>query len=266
LIWSNSKPQAKETLKNPMKKIAIISLLSVASAAAYAQGTVNFFNGAGGKLALIYAPNPASPSIQQLGNSAADSPVGTVVYGGVPIGGSSGGVGINYANGNQFTVQLYAYQVGSGALGQPLSSLTPVTAYISTMNTSGTAGEFISGNLTPDPGINIPNTLSDAQNTATIDNKTTCAVACWYNAGGTITSLAQAIAMGVPQGESAAFNQNNLGEPASIESAADGPGTPPTTAQTLALQSFSLVSTPEPSTIALGLMGAGAFLARRRKK
>jgi hypothetical protein len=30
------------------------------------------------------------------------------------------------------------------------------------------------------------------------------------------------------------------------------------------LTSFSLTSVPEPSTIALGVMGIGAFLARRR--
>jgi hypothetical protein len=30
--------------------------------------------------------------------------------------------------------------------------------------------------------------------------------------------------------------------------------------------SFSLTSVPEPSTIALGVIGACAFLARRRKK
>jgi catalase len=32
------------------------------------------------------------------------------------------------------------------------------------------------------------------------------------------------------------------------------------------LQSFNLTAVPEPSTIALGVIGACAFLARRRKK
>jgi len=46
----------------------------------------------------------------------------------------------------------------------------------------------------------------------------------------------------------------------------DPGASPPTTPATLAgLQSFSLVVVPEPSTIALAILGAGALLLRRRK-
>jgi hypothetical protein len=90
-------------------------------------------------------------------------------------------------------------------------------------------------------------------------------LAAWYNAGGTITSLAAAKAAGVPYGESAAFNVTGLGEPSSIMTAYNGTPTAASQAAVMRnLQSFSLTSVPEPSTIALGVMGIGAFLARRR--
>jgi len=45
-----------------------------------------------------------------------------------------------------------------------------------------------------------------------------------------------------------------------------GPTTPPSAPAALAgLQSFALVAIPEPSTIALGMLGAAALLLRRRK-
>lgn len=249
-----------------MKKITILGLSALCAAGAYAQGTVNFYNGAGSRVALIYAPNPASPSVQQLGNSAADTPTGTTVYGGIPIGGSSGTAGtpINYTYGNNFTVQLYANPAGTA---QPLSSLVPVAAYVTTMTTSGgtaNAGYIVANNLSPDPGIPNPNALADANN-GILDNSATCALAAWYNAGGTITSLAAAKAAGVPYGESAAFNVTGLGEPSSIMTAYNGTPTAASQAAVMRnLQSFSLTSVPEPSTIALGVMGIGAFLARRR--
>jgi hypothetical protein len=77
-------------------------------------------------------------------------------------------------------------------------------------------------------------------------------VQAWYNAGGTIATYAAAVAAGVPYGQGAEFNVDGLG---------GGTVNPP---NMINAQSFSLTSVPEPSTIALGVMGIGAFLARRR--
>jgi hypothetical protein len=253
-----------------MKKITMIGLLSLAAAGAYAQGTINFANNAGGFISHIWSPDPTTPSVQTTGNTATDVPAGVAVYNGTKIGGSSGAAGtpINYAFGNNFTVQLYANATGTG---KALSSLVPVASYITTLaTTSGAnnAGFIVANNLIPDPGIPNPNADADALS-GTLDNRATAALACWYNAGGTITSLAAASAAEVPYGESAAFNVTGMGEPSSIMTDYNGTPTGATQAAYLSnLKSFDLVGSavPEPSTIALGVMGACAFLARRRNK
>ena len=101
----------------------------------------------------------------------------------------------------------------------------------------------------PDPGI--PG-VSAASSSATLS------LAAWYNGGGTISSLAAAEAAKVPYGWSTPFTLSGLGNL----------GAPPSTPPDLTgLTSFSLVTTsvPEPGTITLGLMGAAAFLARRKQ-
>jgi hypothetical protein len=254
-----------------MKKIAIIGLMSVCAAGAYAQGTLVFNNNVAGTIVThIYSPNPSSPAVEVTGNTPTETPGGTAVYGGTPIGGSSGAAGlpVNYAFGNNFTAQIYALYT-SGNTVQPIGSLVPVSQYVTTLATTAGqgAGFIVAVSPANDPGIPNPNASSDAINNGTVDNRATVSLAAWYNAGGTITSLAAAVAAHVPEGQSAVFNINNLGEPSSIETEANGTPTAGTLpANMLGLRSFSLTATPEPSTIALGLMGACAFLARRKKK
>jgi hypothetical protein len=56
-----------------------------------------------------------------------------------------------------------------------------------------------------------------------------------------------------------------VGKSAQITIATGGSGTPPSLpANLVGLQSFA-IAVPEPSTIALGLLGAAALLIRRRK-
>jgi len=266
-----------------MKKIAIIGLLSLGLAgAAYAQGTLVFNNNAAGTVvAHIWSPDPTTPNVQTTGNGSIDTPVGATVYNGMLIGGATGTepssalsapyTGINYTFGNNFTAQIYALWT-TGSTVQPLGSLVPVSQYVTTMRTATVSGAgpgfIIAVSPSPDPGIPNPNAAADSASQTSIDNRATVALACWYNAGGTITSLAQAVAAGVPEGESAAFNINNLGEPSSIETAYNGVPTAATQpAYMTHLTSFDLVApVPEPSTIALGVLGACAFLARRRMK
>jgi len=225
-----------------MKKTLIVGLSVVGAAGAFAQGTINWNDHSAGTLEIqIYSPNPANPSVATTGNSAADTPPGATVYGGVAIGGNatdSGSTG--YGNGNNFTAQLFA---APGTVAS-FSSLTAVPQYDTTFYTVGAgAGYFKSYSSASDPGINGV----AAGATATLS------VAAWYSGGGAYTTLAAAQAAGVPTGNSALW-QETLGGP---------PNTPPFLT---GLTSFSLTTTasPEPSTIALGVMGASAFLLRRR--
>jgi hypothetical protein len=255
-----------------MKKLAIVGLLSMCAAGAYAQGTLVFASDVPNTVvAHIYSPNPASPSIAQTGASSIDFPAGTTVYGGTLVGGSSGAAGgpINYSFGNNFSAQIFAVAHPSAGV-VPFTSLSPVSQYITTLSTTASPGAGFIVQVNPAADSGIPNTGIDA-NTGNIDNRAVISLAVWYNAGGTISSYAAAVAANVPIGNSVPFNLNGLGEPASVETAFNGAPTAATPAKNMGsattpgLTSFSLTSTPEPSTIALGLMGVCAFFARRRK-
>ena len=255
-------------------------------AGAYAQGTLIFNDNFSDLQFQVYAPNPASPGVQQVGDTAAQGAISGVAgpyttYGGSAIGGSffNGTAPATvtssalYADGNLFTVQVYASAAGNGLGSIPsFSSLSPISQYIEGFTTNGgTANAFFNqATLTTDAGI--PGTgydgsgLHNAQGTHILNNANV-ALAAWYNGGGLYTTLAEAQAAGVPTGESPVVIIGGLGEPASVENAGlGGSHTPSLPAEPYGLTSFSLVSTPEPSTIALGVMGVGAFLARRRKK
>jgi len=268
-----------------MKKAAIIGIASLVSVGAFAQGTLIFYDDIPGTVIFqIYAPNPANPIVEQTGNtSSGQLPSGTTTYGGVPIGGSdynssvSGpapatiGVGSPlFADGNLFTTQLYALSISNQTTLPAFSSLQPVSQYIENFTTSGGVGNaYMAGVSVPnDPGI--PSTGYDSVN-QNLNNRAWIGMAAWYNAGGAYTTLAQAQAAGAPWGISTVAKSLPLGEPASVNTLANGGNSPATPAANLPSDiansgwSFSMVATPEPSTIALGVMGVGAFLARRKK-
>jgi len=273
-----------------MKKILMIGLVSLAGVGAYAQGTLIFYNSFGDDVFQVYAPNPAAPSVSQEGFTAAQaatinaggsftaSPV--ITFGGQVIGGStsSGSVpatlGVSspyYSDGNLFTAQIYALSAGNGSGSIPaFSSLLPVSQYIENFSGSGgSANAFLAeATLTTDPGV--PGTGYDGSGLhgpSHVLNNAFVGMAAWYNAGGLYTTLAEAQAAGAPWGESQVSLLNNLGEPASVNTSANvNSHQPSTPTEPYGINSFSLATTPEPSTIALGVMGVGAFLARRRKK
>jgi len=274
-----------------MKKLAIVGIASLISAGAYAQGTLTFWDNFGDLQFQIYAPNPSNPGTQQIGDTSSQGGISGVsgpytTYNGVAIGGSLfsgtapatiGASSPLYADGNLFTAQLYASPAGApnnidpstGGNPPAFSSLSPVSQYITTFATTSASGPFlISATPVPDPGI--PGTGYDnsgLHGANHVLNDANIAVAAWYNGGGVYTTLAQAQAANVPWGVSPVAILTGLGEPASVNTADVGHTTPlsqPT--EPYGISSFSLTSTPEPSTIALGVMGVGAFLARRRKK
>jgi len=219
--------------------------------AAYGQGQLVWSDGQNGYEIAILAPNPASPSVEQTGNSSYDTPAGTATYGGGWIGGTStapgNGVGatttengIDYTASGNFTVGLYMAGT-AGGLTTAITSGAPVGT--GTVESGGSAGLYSAGN----GGSAVdPNDASSAW----------VGIAAWYNAGGTITSYEAAVAAGDPAGY--------------VESTSAVPiGAAPSPAGNLqggyGLTSFSLATVPEPSTIALGVVGACSLLLRRRK-
>jgi hypothetical protein len=150
---------------------------------------------------------------------------------------------LEVANGNDWSVQLYA------APGLNATTLSPVPGTLLTLGTTlAEAGTWAVGGTAAI--VNLPGTTGGAAGTATLQ------IYAWYNEGGAITSYPAALADGVPTGFSAVANITSLGG-----------GSPPATAPGLPESLGNIaVSVPEPSTIALGVMGASALLMRLRRK
>jgi len=124
------------------------------------------------------------------------------------------------------TAQLFL--VGSGGA---LTALTPTTVF-----RIGAAAPYVSAQVVDVPGV-TPGTSAQF------------VLKAWI---GSDFDSAQT------KGQSAPFTVSNLG--------GTPPGGLPITPPSLnGLQSFDLVTTPEPSTIALAALGAAAFFIRRRK-
>jgi hypothetical protein len=269
-----------------MKKTLLTVALLAGTISAYSQGTVVFSDGDTDMTIHIFAPQLLTPSVEITGdqgnangtatggvssdlyfNNAADGGYaggavagtgatgtittgGTTVYTGGAIGNTLSGFATpagnyNYNNGSDYTVELYAapgYNVAA-------SALSPVTQYVQNIvkGNASTGGTFKTASPSPDNGI--PNTTG---------NQATIMLVAWWNDAGTITSYAAALAGTGPVGQSPTDNITALG--------GLGSGTLSTPQDMQGLESFSLViPTPEPSTIALGVIGASTLLFRRRK-
>jgi len=224
-----------------MKKTLILGALLAGAIGANAQGTVNFADEVNGFTMHIYGPQASGLSTS--GNAENDVPAGSTVYdAGSMVGGSGTGTGLG--NGKNVSVELYA----APGLGDAPSSLSAVSQYTGTAGVkAGAIGLFIPNAIAgSDPGI--PGTSAG---TATV------ALAAWFNGGGAYNSLAAAQAANQDWGMSSTANINGLG-------GVSVGGAPPPTPPAIGVQSFALSGVPEPSTIALGIMGASAFLLRRR--
>lgn len=160
--------------------------------------------------------------------------------GGIPTGNPSGNQVYNGAplSGTGFTAALW-FAAGTG---QPESALQPATG-VNTFRTGTSAGFLTTGPVATLPGVT--------------GGRVTLQLRVWDNMGGTVTSWDQALArQDVAKGFSDLFSPTlAVGVP---------PGTPPVLQN---MPSFNLTIVPEPSTIALSILGGlGTLLLIRRRK
>jgi len=223
-----------------MKKNLLVLAGLLSAVGAFAQGSIQFSDRVTGTstaavVAPIYGVDPANQTATKTGNPAtagtAPIPVGTQVYGGAPLVGSG------------FTASIWARVAGT----QNAFVQAATTPFRTT-----TSAALVGFWTVPTTAVVLGNVPSDAASRAEI------IIRAWDNAGGTITTWAQAIDPANTThgwGESLAFTvSDQLG---------GGVVLPPTLA---GLQSFQLHVVPEPSVIALGALGAGCLLLLRRRK
>lgn len=199
---------------------------------ALGQGTVRFVNNITGQFrSQVYGVDPNNPLVQQSGNSSAGIPAGSTVYGGPLL------------NGTGFTAQLWV----GGSAGGPFTEVSLANGGVSLFRTGSAAG------LWNEPAVTTIPTFGAG-------TRPFLQVRAWDNQGGTITSWSQILANEtIPHGQSAPWQViSGLG-------GVDGQGTVFITPTLQGMASFNLIQVPEPSLIALGALGLGALLLRRRK-
>jgi len=185
-------------------------------------------------LITVWGPGTETPGTSgPVNNTSGDLPAGNATYSGAALSGSA------------FEVGLYVDTSAAAVQADILSGTPTATAPFLTGSDAG--GWDFSGGF----NATVP-TL--ASGTAVF-----AGLAAWSTAD-SATSYAMALSQGVATGFEVSTGTTTLG----------GGGSPPATPGTLAgigIQDFQLSTTtiPEPSTIALGVMGASALLFRRRK-
>jgi hypothetical protein len=233
-----------------MKKTIIAITLLAGAVSGYSQGEITFEGYATGATTLraqifntqanaTTAITYAGQTVYEiLGNTSVNTanPKGTTVYSGTGLTGSG------------YTAELLAGPSGATSYDQ----LTPISSSFLPFKPS--AG--LAGYTTGSASVTLPTSAAFGQGSTPV-----FAIAAWNNLGGTVTSLAAAVAGDVN-------NSDPWGISSIVQSttALNVAPNPVYAAMPLAQFGFSLgVQTPEPSTIALGVMGASALLFRRRK-
>jgi len=223
-----------------MKKSVLVLLGILCAGQVFSQGVGPspgsvFFNnrylsGIGAPIvAPIYGPETANPSRVIRGNATTNG--GTAVYTGALLLGTG------------FTAALFG---GAAPITDETSGNLAFVQSATFRTGATTAGFFIA----PTAAQNVPGTVAGGNGTFQLR--------AWDNKGGTVSTWAAALAdPSVARGSSALFTPSfPLGGPTDA-----GVVTPP---GLQGLQSFNLV-VPEPGVIALGVLGLGALLLRRRK-
>lgn len=216
-----------------MKKMLIVLTLGCSTAIGYSQGQVNFNNFVSGSYAApIYGPEPAANGgntvvLTGQGSANLSNPTGATVYHGAALAGTG------------FTAQLWG-GASAGSLAAPDAG-TGTRSF----STVGALAGYVSSGVTAQYAGMAAGSMITLQ------------VRAWDNQGGTITSWQQV--MNSPQ-----TILHGVGNTFQSPALTVAP-TPPVT--TPGMTSFNLfVTVPEPSTIALGALGLGAFLIRRFRR
>lgn len=234
-----------------MRKNLLVAALLASAISAFGQGSVNFNNRVntgnpgpqGQVVAPIFGVDPANPTAAKKGNPATDwngtsgptpVPSGNIVYGGAPLRGTG------------FTAQLWGANANKTD-GELFLIATTTFKTLTSVNQFG----FIAN---PAAAPLVSDTPSSASERAKFQLRV------WDNMGGTILTWQDAVTQW-DGGRGAIGSSDIFTVPWQL-----GLGTtlPPTLQ---GLQSFQLVApVPEPSVIALGVLGAGCLLLLRRRK
>jgi len=240
-----------------MKKTLIVLGIVAGATGAFAQGQLNWEDGQASYIIEILSPSTATPNTEATGQTSFDSPSGTTAYTGGYIGGattgngpgigatpSAGYLGINYQNAGNFTAGLYV-DTSLAALTSDIKSGTPLAT--TTLLGGGNDGFYST-------------TAPTYTSSLAIGTPVFVGIAAWYSGsspaiGG--SSYVSALKAGGVAGYVESTSTVALGGGTGVPAALTG----------LGLTSFSLAgSVPEPTTVALGVMGASAFLMRLRRK
>jgi len=227
-----------------MKKTLTVTTLALLAGgvSVYAQGQVS--------TADIYGPGIQIFAAQATGNNTT---VTDGQYTGSELLGNSG-LAATYNTASGPTVNFTGAPLGTGYTVELLigpAADVGTTSY-SALSETGTLISTWGGNGFWSPGV--ANAIADAPSGYAAGSSASVAIAAW---SGAYTSLAAA------QAAHAQWGLSNIG---SLTAGLGGGTFQPPSAT--GLDSFSLVytaATPEPSTIALGVIGASSLLLRRRK-
>jgi len=217
-----------------MKRLVASTLMLASAVAAYSQGQIVFNNRVlsstlGTVNAPIYGPDPAQPFAHFNGPHATNG--GTIDYRGPLLAGTG------------FTAALYGGPVGGALSTDPISTATFRTAVT------------LLGNLTP------PNPAAPALGSVAPGSFASFEMRVWENRGGLVQNWAAVMAdPTIARGQSGVFSP-----PFALGGTPPGGGVPVTPPNLAGLTSFNIAPVPEPGVIALGVLGLGALLLRRRK-
>lgn len=234
-----------------MKKTLTAVALLAGAVAGYSQGEIQFnMNTTGEKQAVF-------------NTQVSDLVTGTAVtFGGYTVYETQGSS--SYQNESPTGSAVYTgAALGNGYSAELLIGTT--AANMQPFGGNGQSGGSVASFLT---GAKTLGYISAAQSislpTATgyaVGDVVDIAVAAWNNEGGTVTTLAAAQAADASSPNSDPWGISNV-----VTYTLSGPpGTPPAPTGITSFDLGTVASIPEPSTIALGVMGASTLLFRRRK-
>jgi len=234
-----------------MKKILLISAALMLAHAAFSQGTVVFANKGAGTSTTAAPGNTLAPvyglaadNSRFSGNTATGIPMGATSYGSLPV----------LASDTTHTFQATLWALDSTLVsGTALqNNLAPTVGGTATFRTS-TSGTFAGIWNTPSSPASVPGVGLETQ-------RATFQVRVWDTRNGQITSWDTAV---TTPGEIYGYS-DLFALPYALGGTAVPQNVPP---YLQGLQSFNVQTVvPEPSVIALGVLGAGClFMLRRRK-